>query len=146
MVEIFNCSILKLQFELLYKELIPNLNICGNCGIRRCAECNRFNNFCHLCKMARCEHCFRFLNCVEYLYNRTTLDEWNYICNFIHNFLKVSFVSMNSFEDLGKTFFSSILKTVFLVSTTDPCLPLGNKQEKSICYIYNSSRKFRFVQ
>ena len=86
MAVIFQSFFMKTEFEELYKVLIPNLNECGNCGITKCCIYKKFDASCILCRHDRCKACVKFINSTELLYERSTKEQWDYICNFIHIF------------------------------------------------------------
>ena len=66
---------MKIEFELLYKVLIPDLNKCGGCGRIKCFNCKRFDESCMICGSDRCNACAKFLNSIDYFYEHTTLEQ-----------------------------------------------------------------------
>lgn len=134
---------MKFEFEVLCKVLIPILNKCGNCGRTKCFNCKRFDESCVICRSDRCEACVKFLNSIDYFYEHTTLEQWNYICNFIHDLCQVHWITRMNFEDIKNPVNSSIKKTSFIVSSTDENFSLRLKKDGRLYSIFGN-RKYKF--
>ena len=98
--KIFDKEILKKQFEELYQKIIPSLNECGNCDILKCYHCFSFNLNCSSCRLWRCKNCQMFKNSKWLLFQKCTIEQWNYIVNFLHDFFQISDYSFDFFSDL----------------------------------------------
>ena len=123
------------EFENLYKVLIPNVNKCGNCGSTKCFRCNLFDDSCIECQHFRCKDCVKFINSIKFFYKNAKGEEWNYVCNFLYDLLRVSDITRTNFTDISEPIQSPISKTAFIVSS------VGNsflKFKKDDCIYYLS--------
>ena len=145
MAVIFESDILKKEFDDFYQRLIPSLNSCENCGIFKCSYCIRFTVSCSLCRRDRCKKCFAYKNSINFFLENCSEEQWDYICNFVHDLLNVSWMTCWYFKDL-KPINSSIRQTSFIISN-DPRKNLNrvnnNNNNKSIYYLIGN-RKYKF--
>ena len=100
MAQIFQSFFMKKEFEDLYKLLIPNLNKCGNCRSTKCFWCNVFDYFCVECQHFRCKDCVKFINSIKFFYENAKDEEWNCICNFLHDLFWVDDITRSNFTDI----------------------------------------------
>ena len=119
MAQIFQSFFMKKEFEDLYRVLIPNLNKCGNCGFTKCFRCTKFDDSCGHCRQYRCTECVKFINAIEFFYECSNQEEWNYICNFLHDLFRVNSVTRMNFRDISEPINFPINKTAFIVSSSD---------------------------
>ena len=99
MAVIFNSSILRNEFEDLYRKIIPKLNDCNNCGILKCTYGSRFTVSCSLCRKGRCKNCVSFKKIVDLLFEKCSKDQWDYVCNFLHDLFRISWFTTCCFKD-----------------------------------------------
>ena len=95
MAKIFNSYFMQSEFTNLYRKLIPNLNKCNACRIEKC------------------KFCFKFFNSILFYYYNATKEPWDYICNFLHDFLRLHWVTKQTFKDVSKII-TFLVNTVFL--------------------------------
>ena len=100
-----------------FKVLIPNLNKCGSCRLTKCFRHNLFDASCIECQHFRCKDCVKFINSIEFLYENAKDEEWNYICNFLHDLFRVSNITRGKFADISEPIQFSMSKTDFIVSS-----------------------------
>ena len=101
--KIFETEFLRKEFEELYQKTIPSLNECGNCGILKCHHCFNFNMNCSSCRLWRCKNCQMFKNSKWLFFGKCTIEQQNYIVNFLHDFSQISDYSFDFFSDLKPT-------------------------------------------
>ena len=89
MVEIFGEKTFK-EFQELYQILIPSLSKCGNCNMLHCSYC----------KCIDCFNCKKFKEAKWCLFKKCSSKQWNYIINFLRDFLSVSSATVYFFSDL----------------------------------------------
>ena len=118
MAVIFNSSILKNEFEDLYRKIIPKLNDCNNCGILKCTYCSRFTVSCSLCRKSRCKNCVSFKKIVDLLFEKCSKDQWDYVCNFLHDLFRISWFTTCCFKDLK--WINSLIKNISFIVSNDP--------------------------
>ena len=91
MAKIFHSYFMQREFEQLYRVLLPSLNECGACGITKCYVCKKFDVSCSPCLFRRCVECVKFFNTLNFFFKNSSRDQWNYICNFLHNLFRLHF-------------------------------------------------------
>ena len=91
MAKIFHSYFMQREFEQLYRVLLPSLNECGACGITKCYVCKKFDVSCSPCLFRRCVDCVNFFNTLNFFFKNSSRDQWNYICNFLHNLFRLHF-------------------------------------------------------
>ena len=91
MAKIFHSYFMQREFEQLYRVLLPSLNECGACGITKCYVCKKFDVSCSPCLFRRCVECVNFFNTLNFFFKNSSRDQWNYICNFLHNLFRLHF-------------------------------------------------------
>ena len=72
----------------------------GNCGILKCHHCFQFNMNCTSCRLWRCNNCQMLKNSKWLLFQKTTIEQWNYIVNFLHDIFQISDYSFDFISDL----------------------------------------------
>ena len=112
MAIIFKTSSLRKEFEELYQKIIPKLNDCNNCGILKCVFCSKFIVSCSICRKDRCKNCVLFQNTVDLLFEKCSKEQWDYVCNFLYDLFRVSWLTAYCFKDL-KSINSSVKKYWF---------------------------------
>ena len=136
MAEIFKSAMMKKGFEQLYQVLIPNLNVCDNCGILKCFYCNKFIASCSLCSAERCKNCVKYNNAVDFFYNQCSAEQWNYICNFLYDLFHISWIRRWYFKDISRPINSSVTKTSFLIASSNPLKNSVKKIKRKLYIIY----------
>ena len=86
------------EFEQLYRVLLPSLNECGACGIVKCYLCKKFDVTCSPCKFRRCVPCIKFFNTLNFFYKNSNREQWNYVCNFLHDLFSCTIELKNSLK------------------------------------------------
>ena len=76
MATIFNSYFMQSEFTNFYQKLIANLNKCKACGIEKC------------------EFCLKFFNSIRFFCYNATKEQWDYICNFLQDFLRLHWVKL----------------------------------------------------
>ena len=89
MAKIFSSYFMQAEFQHLYQVLLPSLNQCGACGVTKCFFCVKFDISCAFCKFRRCIACVKFYNTLNLFFKNNTRDQWNYICNFLHDIFRL---------------------------------------------------------
>lgn len=131
----------------LHQQLIPNLNKCDACGITQCSLCEKYDFF-YGCRYQRCKPCMKFFNSIEFFYQNATRDQWNYICNFLHDFFRLHCITKQTFKDVNKIVNSKVKNTCFIISDS---AHINNNivtrdKKRAIYYILGNKRyKFYFT-
>ena len=100
MAKVFETNIIKQEFKELYQTIIPSLNKCGNCNILKCRYCFLFRYDCTDCRISRCKNCQLFKNSKDILFKNCSIQQWNYIVNFLHDLFNTSDYSFLWYSDL----------------------------------------------
>ena len=139
MARIFQSFVMEKEFENLYKVLIPKLNKCGNCGSTKCFRCNLFDDSCIESQHFRRKDCVKFINSIKFFYENAKDEEWNYVCNFLHNLFRVSDITRTNFTDISEPIQFPISKTAFIVSSVRNSF-LKFKKDGCIYYLLGDRR------
>lgn len=142
--EIFKSSYLKKEFEYFYQVLMPNLNTCGNCGVVKCFYCNTFTVSCTLCRKERRKSCFKYKSAVTFFNEHCNEEQWAYICNFLHDFFNISWISRWYFKDIKRPINSSIRNTCFIISSDDSIENSVKKNKGRTIYYVMGNNKYKF--
>ena len=110
MSQIFDSEIIKKEFEEFYQVIIPNLNNCNGYGILKCSKCFVFQYDCVMCCIFRCKNCQLFKTSRDILFQKTSIEQYNYIVNFVRDLYHVSEHSIMRYIILLKVF-----KNVFVL-------------------------------
>ena len=100
MSQLFKSKILEEELKELYQVIIPSLNKCNNCDILKCRYCFLFRYDCTVCRIVRCKNCQLFKNAKDLLFEKCSIEQWNYIANFIHDPFNISIYSVLRYSDL----------------------------------------------
>ena len=145
MAKIFHSYFIQSEFTNLYRQLIPNLNKCNACGITKCSLCKKFDITCYGYRFQRCKACVKLFNSIKFFYQNTTKEKWNYICNFLHDFFRLHWITKESFKDVKAIITSPIKHTCFIIS--DNAHVDNNfkiKDKKRAIYYMLGNRKYKF--
>ena len=142
MAQIFGSYFLQSEFKRLYQTLLLNLNKCGSCGIIKCFYCKKFEISCASCRTDRCKNCAKFFYTIEFFYEHTTKDQWDYLCNFSHDLLRVHSITKSSFRDIIPIN-STIKNSCFVISTNNINDSVKIKKNNAIYFMFGN-RKYRF--
>ena len=141
MAQFFNSYFMQSEFTNLYRELIPKLNNCNACGITKCSLCEKFGITCYGCRFQRCKSCVKFFNSIEFFYQNSTKEQWDYICNFLHDCLRLHWITKQSFKDMSKIITSRVKNTCFIISSN---AHVDNNIKKRAIYYMLGNRKYKF--
>lgn len=147
MAIIFKTSSLRKEFEELCQKIIPKLNDCNNCGILKCVFCSKFTVSCSICRKDRCKNCVLFQNTVDLLFEKCSKEQWDYVCNFLYDLFRVSWLTAYCFKDLKPI--NSSVKNIGFVISNDPREELKKNQVKNSrteSYYLTGSRKYKFYK
>lgn len=90
----------------------------------------------------------KFFNSIKFFYQNATRDQWNYICNFLHDFFQLHWIMKQTFKDVNKIVNSKVKNTCFIISNNvhiDNNIVTKDKK-RAICYILgNKKYKFYFT-
>ena len=100
MSQIFQTKFLEQEFKEFYQVIIPNLNQCNSCGILNCRYCFLFQYNCNMCRIMRCKNCQLFKNTKDLMFEKCSINQWNYVVNFIHDLFDVSIYFVLRYNDL----------------------------------------------
>lgn len=100
MSQIFDSEIIKKEFEEFYRVVIPNLNNCKSCGILKCSKCFVFQYNRVMCCIFRCKNFQLFKTSRDFLFQKTSIEQYNYIVNFVRDLYHVSDHSIMRYKDL----------------------------------------------
>lgn len=100
MAKIFQTEFLKKEFEEFYRVIIPNLNNCDSCGILKWRYCFIFQYDCRMCQIMRCKNFQLLKNYKDLLFEKCSVEQWQYIVNFIHDLFNLSLYSIFCYDDL----------------------------------------------
>ena len=142
MAKIFHSYFMQREFEQLYRVLLPPLNECGACGITKCYVCKRFDVSCLPCLFRRCVECVKFFNTLNFFFKNSSRDQWNYICNFLHNLFRLHFKTKQYFWDVSAPIRSNIRDSCFIV-LSDVVKNRTSRDKKKIYYLLGN-RKYKF--
>lgn len=145
MAVFFKSYFMQSEFQQLYRVLLPSSNRCGACGITKCSFCIKFDTNCAACRFRRCIECIKFQNSINFFYKHTSKEQWNYICNILHDLFRFHRKTREYFKDVSIPVRSSIKDTCFIISndwTIDNKIE-NNRENKAIYYI-NGHRKYNF--
>ena len=95
-----------------------------------------------MCRCECCRNCIFYKNLVKLFQEHCSLEEWNYICNFLNDYFRVSLISRQFFKDIFIVPNTLIDRTVFSVSSNPE-----HFKSKKVCkriYYVNSNKKFDF--
>ena len=106
------------EFLQLYRVLIPSSNNCGACGVTKCYFCVKFDINCARYKFRRCVSCVKFVNCLNLFYKHSRKEQWDYICNFLHDMFRLHSKTREHFKDVSTPIQSSIRDMCFIISNT----------------------------
>ena len=134
---------MKKEFEDFCRVQIPNLNKCGNCGSTKCFRCNVFDYSCVECQHFRCKNCVKFMNTIKFFYENTKDEEWDYICNFLHDLFRVDDITRTNFTDIRESIQIPTSKTAFIVSRAVGGSFFKFKKDGCIFYLVGD-RKYSF--
>ena len=79
----------------------------------------------------------------NFFYGRSNQEEWNYICNFLHDLFRVNWITRINFRDISEPIIFPINKTAFTVSSSDQNSFLRLKKDGCMYYMLGN-RKYRF--
>lgn len=125
--------------------MIPNLNKCNACGITKCSLCKNFDICCYSCRFQRCKPCEKFFNSIEFFYQNATKEQWDYICNFSHDFFRLHWITKQTFKDVSKIITSPVKNTCFIIpgnAHVDNNIKI--KDKKRAIYYMLGNRKYKF--
>ena len=142
MAKIFNSYFVQKEFEQLYRVLLPSLNECGACGIVKCYLCKKFNVTCSPCKFKRCILCVKFFNTLSFFCKNSSREQWNYVCNFLHDLFRLHYRTKEFFKDVSVPIRSSI-RHCFIVSSDEKKTIMTSDKKKKILYMLGN-RKYKF--
>ena len=142
--KIVQSSVFKNEFDHFYQILIPSLNSCGNCGVLKCFYCSKFTVSCSLCRNERCKNCFQFKNATDFFYEHCSKEQWNYICNFLHDLFDASWISRWYFKDITRPITSSIKNSCFLISSNCVKNSVKKNCNKRTIYYMKGNRTYKF--
>ena len=100
MAKTFQTEFLWKEFKEFYRIIIPNLNNCDSCGISKCRYCFIFQYDCRMCQIMRCKNCQLFKNYKDLLFKKCSVEQWQYIVNFIDDLFNLSIYSVFCYDDL----------------------------------------------
>ena len=143
MAKIFNSYFMQKEFEQLYRVLLPSLNECGACGIVKCYLCKKFDVTCSPCKFRRCAPCVKFFNTLNFFYKNSSREQWNYVCNFLHDLFRLHYRTKEFFKDVSVPIRSSIRHSCFIVSSDEKKTIMTSDKKKKIFYMLGN-RKYKF--
>ena len=119
-----NNAELKKEYQLLYKNILPSLNNCGNCNKFKCDYCLKFSVNCSSCIRDKCQNCFEFNRSKDILINSTDVQISNYVSNFLTDYFNAS--------ELSNQFFK--MNITEEVKEKDPLYIYSGKIKKMFCY------------
>ena len=119
-----NNAELKKEYQLLYKNILPSLNNCGNCNNFKCDYCLKFSVNCSSCIRDKCQNCFEFNRSKDILINSTDVQISNYVSNFLTDYFNAS--------ELSNQFFK--MKITEEVKEKDPLYIYSGKIKKMFRY------------
>ena len=119
-----NNAELKKEYQLLYKNILPSLNNCGNCNNFKCDYCLKFSVNCSSCIRDKCQNCFEFNGSKDILINSTDVQISNYVSNFLTDYFNAS--------ELSNQFFK--MNITEEVKEKDPLYIYSGKIKKMFCY------------
>ena len=119
-----NNAELKKKYQLLYKNILPSLNNCGNCNKFKCDYCLKFSVNCSSCIRDKCQNCFEFNRSKDILINSTDVQISNYVSNFLTDYFNAS--------ELSNQFFK--MKITEEVKEKDPLYIYSGKIKKMFRY------------
>ena len=145
MAKILPSYFLQSEFKRLYGVLFPSLNQCGACGITKCVDCQKFDISCKNCKSRRCIVCVKFFCTLIFFYINTTEDQWNYICNFLHDVFRLDKTTRLHFKDVLTPISFSISDTLFITSKNREIVnKIRNDRGKRSIYFVLDHKKYKF--
>ena len=89
--------------------------------------------------------CVKFFNSIEFFYQNSTKEQWDYICNFLHDCLRLHWITKQSFKDMSKIITSRVKNTCFIISSNahvDNNIKI--KDKKRAIYYMLGNRKYKF--
>ena len=139
-----NNAELKKEYQLLYKNILPSLNNCGNCNNFKCDYCLKFSVNCSSCIRDKCQNCFEFNRSKDILINSTDVQIPNYVSNFLTDYFNASelsnqFFKMNITEEVKEKdplyIYSGKIKKMFCYKEekTDNKFNINEKEKGAIC-------------
>ena len=126
-----NNTKLRKEYRILYREILPSLNKCGNCNKFKCGYCLKFSTNCSSCVRDRCKKCAEFNRSNDILINSKDDQISNYVLNFLTDYFNAS--------ELSNQFFK--MNITEEVKEKDSLYIYNGKSFKKFCYKEENTNK-----
>lgn len=93
-----NDTQLKKECKKLINEILPSLNICGNCNCFKCQYCSKFSVSCSFCISSRSRICVEFSKTKDTLINSNNAYVSIFITDFLIDYFRISDISKEFFK------------------------------------------------